>query len=513
MTNRAEVVLTANTRQFEQQMGRARSATNAIGSTVSRTSIALGPLARGFGQVTNAVGSLAGALATGGVLGGAIAAVSIGIVGLIAHFKKAREEIRDSVRSFAIDSGPGLETLTNRVKGLQRELQLLGKTGRELQLAGSAIDEAKVRRSIQISESELESFDKRRKQRIERMEAETKRAQLGMADKASFSIRGLFGKDEISVEVAKENEARKTIIKSLDEQRKKLAEYSKEQEALTSLAAGEAQIAAQRRKEEEADARRKERDAERRRKERENEKAYLDLIKDLDKAIADQEEQRRRAQERAARDADRERQKAEEERQRQLQHEQMLAQQRRQNIENFAIMMTQATAMTIGRELQQRIALDEEIRRARKAGNWELVKQLEAQERSLLVAVLASTMEMLSQVAIAEGAIMLIKGIGSKDYGRAAAGTALIGLGIGGMAGSAAIAARFGGGAVQVEAPTGGNAVALASPTMIDSGARVAGPQQTVINYYFGGPVFGSYDSASRAVASMNKRGQYLGVA
>jgi len=38
--------------------------------------------------------------------------------------------------------------------------------------------------------------------------------------------------------------------------------------------------------------------------------------------------------------------------------------------------------------------------------------------------------------------------------------------------------------------------------------AQSSGP--TVINYYFGGPVFGNQDDAARAVASMNDRGRRL---
>lgn len=123
-------------------------------------------------------------------------------------------------------------------------------------------------------------------------------------------------------------------------------------------------------------------------------------------------------------------------------------------------------------------------------------------------------LEYLSQMAIGEGAIMAIKGAGMMVASPAAgapylaAGLALMGLGMGGMAGAAGIAGAIAG--TPSTAGTGEASTTRAPTTSIGPGTATRSSEPTIINYYFGGPVFGNEDDAARAVTHMNERGRRL---
>jgi len=121
-----------------------------------------------------------------------------------------------------------------------------------------------------------------------------------------------------------------------------------------------------------------------------------------------------------------------------------------------------------------------------------------------------------SAMAINTGSIMAIEGAGMlaagqlQGGGKLAAGLALLGLGAGGMAGAESVSAAVFGGGSSDGPDTGSTAATTRAPTTNIGPGTTGGDQQTIVNYYFGGPVFGNQDDAARAVSSMNERGRRL---
>lgn len=169
--------------------------------------------------------------------------------------------------------------------------------------------------------------------------------------------------------------------------------------------------------------------------------------------------------------------------------------------------------------LNEYISLQGQIDEARRTGNADLLADLRKQEGEFGRQVLTSTMEYLSQIAIAKGATFVLEGAAmmataatrAQGIGMATAGGALVALGLGGMAGAAGVAAKFGGGSSSpplLLPPNNDD-----PPDSLDLGARVENVTTTEVHYHFEGPVFANPDEAAKQVAKMNKRGVMLGAA
>jgi len=151
---------------------------------------------------------------------------------------------------------------------------------------------------------------------------------------------------------------------------------------------------------------------------------------------------------------------------------------------------------------------------ANERGDKERYAELKKQEADHWSGVAISIGEALSQRAIGEGVILIGKGAGEAALGNAGGIAAMI---IGGTMVSAGIAGTIGTGALggyisgsRSAGPDTDDSPTTRAPTTNIGPGTTGGDQQTIVNYYFGGPVFGNQDDAARAVSSMNERGRRL---
>lgn len=189
----------------------------------------------------------------------------------------------------------------------------------------------------------------------------------------------------------------------------------------------------------------------------------------------------------------------------------------RRKREEAATYMVQATQMA-GQYLSEFVALQVKLSHARKMGDQKAVNELQSIQKQMLKQVLVDTMNQLSQIAIGKGAIMVIEGAGmtsnaltrASGIANIAAGSALLGLGLGGMAGAAGVAAKFAGSSATPQLKDINEQTPSES---LDIGAKEQSQGTVEYHYHFEGPVFSNADDAARQVAKLNKRGQMLGAA
>ncbi len=127
---------------------------------------------------------------------------------------------------------------------------------------------------------------------------------------------------------------------------------------------------------------------------------------------------------------------------------------------------------------------------------------------------MAALAEELSTRAIGEGTVIAAKGAAALALGQPG-GAAALGIGAGLVA--AGLAGTFGASALSgyISGTAGARETSRAetrAPTTSVGAGRTTreGPETTVVQYFFGGPVFGQPDDAARAVAAMNDRGREL---
>ena len=153
------------------------------------------------------------------------------------------------------------------------------------------------------------------------------------------------------------------------------------------------------------------------------------------------------------------------------------------------------------------------------AGDRERVALMKRDQDLFWISMAAGIAEKLSGEAIGQGTILMMRGAGEVALGNVPGGLAaigiggaLVGLGVGGT-----FAGAIGSGYVSstqqmrdAKARGGaGGGVTTSAPSI--SGPGTTGTTETtIINYYFGGPVFGNEDDAARVVSLMNDRGNRL---
>ena len=180
-----------------------------------------------------------------------------------------------------------------------------------------------------------------------------------------------------------------------------------------------------------------------------------------------------------------------------------------------ALGYAQESAAMMSGAIFQEAALRAQIADAQKAGDTQRINDLQKSEQDLQRQILVAVMSRLAQEAISRGTILAVEGaammIANPAAGGAelAGGLALIGLGMGGMAGAGYVSGMGG----AASSTTSAAAQTTTSPTTVQTSAGAAPvQQQRTIVYNIYGNAFGmGEDDSARGVARLNAQGQDLG--
>jgi hypothetical protein len=184
-----------------------------------------------------------------------------------------------------------------------------------------------------------------------------------------------------------------------------------------------------------------------------------------------------------------------------------------EELRDYGIEQIRATTDFAISEIVDRNAIEIRLAEARKRGDDEAVADLEEQRLQAEETVAARVLERLSMEAMGTGAKLFAEGIAAAAMGNpggfvaAGIGAALFTAGASGTIASGSMLARAGAAAETREYNRRDDPD---PPGAAGPGRQVTGGA-TVVNYYFGGPVFGNRDDAARAVRDLNKRGAALG--
>jgi len=489
--DRIQVKITADDKQFTNTMQRVqksakggRESISLLGTSVSGLGFAMGGTASQAGQLVTAGANMAGMFAIGGPVGLAIAAGTLLLVKFAGEFTKTSEAAEKARKESTASAAAWAKEIAN----MRRELDLFGTKGRSRKVVGYSLNIQEARVEIANLDGEIQ-----RKQR------------LYDESKARYDVSAL------AVDIKKLKDERAEKLGEIDHLRTRITHEktmaAKDAEADARGAAARAKAKEEKAKEKKptgvADVADPWGGLEGAFSEEAINRYYADR-----KQLAQDEQDANAIKWQTEFEALDESNKLKEEA-----HKQRMLEIREENDLKAEEVKAAAAAE------KQRQAIAAEYWAAQAVNSTLFFAQLLIDNEASDEAKLRSGIEYLSQMAIGEGSIMAIKGaamlfaLDPKGLPYLGGGLALMALGAGGMAGAEGAASMVGG-ALGVSRDssgpdTGGSATTRAPTTNIGPGTT-GGDQQTIVNYYFGGPVFGNQDDAARAVSSMNERGRRL---
>jgi hypothetical protein len=511
MSDGIRIPVSVDDKDAIQGLNRLKERVSKVGSAVSGMGFALGSASTKMGGLVAEAGNLVGALSAFGLAGGAVAAAAAGVAFLYNKIKSESDAISESNKVREKTEKDSWAAAKKGAEDAEEALRNYGKTSYQIEVAKIKVQREEIlesRRAMREEESKLERSMRLIDEAIDRgigspgAQIARRNAVLSQLEETRAMIMG-------NIE-AENNTYRKfdalgklAAVAFADAKRKEDAKQAKaDAVAPRDSGFGLGAVLKQEEDRERMASEVNKRLAEQLRK-------GVDEGKKADKERAQEEfELRLSFAEKFA---------AEEERlrkQREDSEKAMIS-----DAADFAISAARMSGDFALSELVARDAINIRLAEARKRGDVDAVRELEEERKVADETMWARIAERLSAEAIGTGTMLAMKygaefvGSGFTNVGAAAAagmGVALAAAGAGGTLWSGGVQAKS---AAAAETRAYNRSQQDQQDTTprgsVGAGrAQTGGP--TVINYYFGGPVFGNADDAARAVAAMNARGARL---